>query len=400
MNNSSVKLTDLVIKIKNGIRYIGVATIIVVLSNSGLCGEKKESVSLKDNLYKNTKIAFESFRDGNTEICVMGADGTEQTNLTQNPAHDEKPCWSPDGSKIAFISDRGGNREIYIMNSDGSGQKQLTNNSSRINTPSWSPDGKNIVFSSVQGDDTRPLNWDIYVINVDGSEQRQLTHKSDRDVHPSWSPDGKKITFHSSSRKNAMDVYVMNADGSDKQNVTNSPVWDGYPSWSPNGEKIVYVLIWNNLILNNQIWNNQMNYRRDIFVMNQDGSDKMNLTNRANSDFVGSPIWSPDGKKIAFESFTEEKNQDIYVMNADGTDIKNLTNNTVFDGYHSWSPDGRKIVFMSKRDAKYSQGYVNSEIYVVNIDGSGQKRLTNNTAQDDHPSWSPFLPLESEKKQK
>lgn len=74
-----------------------------------------------------SKIAFMSLRDGNPEIYVMNVDGSEQTRLTNHPASDNQPVWSPDGSKIAFSSERDGNVEIYVMNADGSGQRRLTN---------------------------------------------------------------------------------------------------------------------------------------------------------------------------------------------------------------------------------------------------------------------------------
>jgi dipeptidyl aminopeptidase/acylaminoacyl peptidase len=87
----------------------------------------KEPVSLKGNL-ENTKIAFMSNRNGNLEIYVMNADGSEQKRLTNNPASGMDPSWSPDGKKIAFVSYRDGNPEIYVMNADGSEQRNLTNN--------------------------------------------------------------------------------------------------------------------------------------------------------------------------------------------------------------------------------------------------------------------------------
>ena len=78
------------------------------------------------------RIAFQSNRDGNNEIYVMNGDSSGLTNLTNNPADDIGPVWSPDGKKIVFTSDRDGNAEIYIMNADGSHQTRFTNNPATV----------------------------------------------------------------------------------------------------------------------------------------------------------------------------------------------------------------------------------------------------------------------------
>ncbi|MCH8274254.1 MAG: PD40 domain-containing protein [Armatimonadetes bacterium] len=83
------------------------------------------------------KIAFASTRDANWEIYIMNADGSGQTNLTNNVAYDDVPAFSPDGSMIAFTSYRDGNREIYIMNANGSGQTNLTSNAAEDDKPSF-----------------------------------------------------------------------------------------------------------------------------------------------------------------------------------------------------------------------------------------------------------------------
>src|SRR6185503_9170858 len=95
------------------------------------------------------------------------------------------------------------------------------------------------------------------------------------------------------------------------------------------------------------------------------------------------PVWSPDGTKIAFGRKTFTVNSQIYVMNADGSNPTRITNNSAADSQPSWSPDGTKIAFVSTRDE--SKG----EIYVMNADGSNQTRLTTNTEFELDPAWSP-----------
>lgn len=85
------------------------------------------------------KIAFVSARDGNDEIYIMNSDGSEQTNLSNSPANEWFPSWSPDGNKIVFMSDRTGHFEIYVMNADGSDQVQLTNTGTENSSPAWGP---------------------------------------------------------------------------------------------------------------------------------------------------------------------------------------------------------------------------------------------------------------------
>ena len=129
-----------------------------------------------------TKIAFSSNRDGNQEIYVMNADGTNPINLTNNPANDLDPFASPDGTKIAFSSNRDGDDEIYVMNADGTNPVNLTNNlADDRGRPIWSPDGTQIFFSS-----NRDGNQEIYVMNADGSNPVNLTNNPAEDNSPSW----------------------------------------------------------------------------------------------------------------------------------------------------------------------------------------------------------------------
>lgn len=317
-------------------KIYSLTTLIVVLflSDPPTIFSQESPFSLKDKLYKQTSIAFASRRDGNFEIYLMNSDGSKPKNLTNNPAKDEYPSWSPDGKRIAFGSNRDGNSEVYIMNADGSNQTRLTDNPAFDHFPSWSPDGKKIVFASERDGDG---NMNIYIMNADGSNQTRLTDNPAHDVKPQWSPDGKKIAFQT-TRNGKEDVYVMNSDGSNQTRLTDSPAWDGCLSWSPDGKKIAFGS------------NRDGNY--EIYVMNADGSEQTNLTNNPSTEQA--PFWSPDGKKIAFYSLRKdvldekdygkdgrgrsEYNSEIYVMNADGSDLINLTNHPAYDGYPNWSP--------------------------------------------------------------
>ncbi len=173
-----------------------------------------------------------------------------------------------------------------------------------------------------------------------------------------------------SDRDGGGEIYGMNADGSDLVQLTSYPeAWFSMsPSWSPDGMRIAFSQ--GALITGTE----------EIHVMYADGSGETRLTDSAGADWV--PVWSPDGKQILFAS-ERDANWEIYVMDADGTGATNLTNNPADDNYPSWSPDGTHITFASERDGQY-------EIYVMNADGSKVTNLTNHPAVDGVPSWSPW----------
>ena len=149
-------------------------------------------------------------------IYVMNMDGSGETQLTDNPnnpKYDSNPVWSPDGQRIAFMSHRdenwNWNWNVYVMNADGSGETQLTDDPGSDILPVWTPDGQRIAFRSY-----RDENWNIYVVNADGSSpEARLTNDPQDDYFGSWSPDGQRIVFSRGSGEDA-GIYVMNADGS------------------------------------------------------------------------------------------------------------------------------------------------------------------------------------------
>jgi Tol biopolymer transport system component len=168
-------------------------------------------------------------------------------------------------------------------------------------------------------------------------------------------------------------VYVMNPDGSGQRRLTNDGVpgcgQEGGPAWSPDGRRIALVAAFPPNAIGTST--------SRIYVMNTDGSGRRTL---GSGD---APSWSPDGQKVAFVR------GGLRVINADGRgEERELTHNAaVSPGFApAWSPGGRRIAFITNVGQR---GRHNMEIYVVNADGSGQRRLTRNTWSDSDPVWSP-----------
>ena len=165
----------------------------------------------------------------------------------------------------------------------------------------------------------------------------------------------------------------MNADGTCQRNLTNDPVNDWSPAWSPDGTHIAFARFFDS------------NQFTDVAVINVDGTGLQRLTT-ASGEY---PTWSPDGTRIAFAT-ARDGNYEIYVMNADGSDQQRLTNNPAYDMSPAWSPDGTHIAFDTQRDhfppAEVGIG-PEFEIHFINLDGSADTRLTNNTQEDRFPDW-------------
>jgi hypothetical protein len=135
------------------------------------------------------RFVFVSERTGNLDIWLLDEEGRE-TQLTQHPAADQAPVWSPDGTRIAFETVRDGNSEIYVMDADGSNQVNLTRNSADDQAPAWSADGTLIAFESL-----RDGAKDLYMMRADGTEQVRLTFGPGLSFAPHWDIGGSEIVF-------------------------------------------------------------------------------------------------------------------------------------------------------------------------------------------------------------
>ncbi len=223
------------------------------------------------------KIAFVSSRDGNPEIYTINTDGTDLTRLTNDPASDEEPAWSPDGQRIAFVSERSGNSELYVMNADGSNVVRRTFSASFAQNPSWSPDGTKIVYSTNSNG-----SGNLWVVspNAGGPGPTLLFEAPGWDAQPSWSPDGTKLALVSDwyAYDFVFDIFLINADGSGFTGLTGN-IFDRvdylWPSWSPNGATIAH-------IVSETVGIDQ--YITTLAVMNADGTGRRPLISAAKWD--------------------------------------------------------------------------------------------------------------------
>jgi Tol biopolymer transport system component len=212
----------------------------------------------------NTRLlAFTSaMENGNLDIYTMYPDGSGLTNLTNNPAHDTNPNFSPDGKRIAFQSDRdNGFTNLYVMNADGSELVQVTTNDQAMfnahhefstNINPWSPDGSKLLFTEWSPDNE---TWQLVTIGADGQNRTTLAKGPSIYAFPSWSPDGQHVAFvqgyppNGSQSSNTGHLYVVDASGNDLTDLTKAlpagEVLEGYFFsnfyWSLDGQSIFFI---------------------------------------------------------------------------------------------------------------------------------------------------------------
>jgi TolB protein len=163
-----------------------------------------------------------------SNIYMMDLRSKHMRQITNIPAINTAPSFSPDGSRITFESDRGGTQQIYVMNVDGSGQNRISFGKGRYSTPVWSPDGKYIAFTK-QGEG----KFGIGVMNPDGSGERILT-EGFHNEGPTWSPNSRVVMFfrEQPGETGGPQLFSVDISGYNEQRVP-TPEFSSDPAWSP-----------------------------------------------------------------------------------------------------------------------------------------------------------------------
>ena len=305
-----------------------------------------------------TKIAA----DNDEDVFVVTLDDSSFTNLTDHPARDYLPSWSPNGALIAFVSERDGPPSLYLMNAPNGGSvTRLTSGVEVRSKASWSPDAGRLAFACV----VEGGNTDVCAINADGSGFARLTNAPGLDFDPDWAPDGARLAFVTDRfTTGPTDIATMAPDGANIIRITqptSSSMYYGYANldWSADGARILFSkTAVQPSVCNASGW---CYNEPGIFVMNADGSG-------AGLVAIGShPEWQPgvaapppptDESPVArlIHSCT---NLDCWFIGSSSSDDHGIS------GYRWTFGDGRSNWDYNSPYANVSHRYLTPGTYIV-----------------------------------
>ena len=279
---------------------------------------KREGTILYASTKKNVR---------NWDLFTIKADGSDRQQLTKTSEPEQHPSWSPDGKKILFTrGDVMSNIDLYVMDADSANVVRLTEHPERDQRGVFSPDGEMIAFVSQRDGDVA-----VWLMAADGSNPRKLVQGRE----PSFSPYGRRIVFTSSAFDDNDEIYLIDLDGSNRTRLTeNRRKLDWFASFSSRGDRLVY---------NSEAYGGQ-----ELMIMQADGRGQTRIS-IAEKTYEQEPVFSPDGKGIAYAGKMGDDEYDIYLVGTAGFDMDemdepplmpiNLTDNDDRDDLSpSWRP--------------------------------------------------------------
>jgi TolB protein len=284
--------------------------------------------------------------------------------------------------RIAFSSVRSDPHaaafDIFSMNADGSGVRRLTTDPATDRQPDWSPGGRAIAYTIAKPGSA--INFEVARMAADGSAARRLTTTATGQAssQPAWLPDGSGILFRRSGPTSRVtSIWQMGVLGARPALRFAPPKPALYPSFSPDMAHVAYA----------GIMSPTGDTDRGVFALaSRDGSARTLFD--VPGAYDSAPAWSPDGRRIAFESNADvaganpERDMEIWVMDADGGNPQQRTSNAAHDEGPAWSPDGRLLAYTSGPDDEHG------DIAVMDAaTGAPVRTLTTYPGADESPDW-------------
>ena len=340
-------------------------------------------------LFDYSSIAFIARITENSadwSLCTMDKSGNNMRKIVDMTVACQKPVRSHCGTRLLFTSvkfDRWVNPdnsvgmsseyELYIVNTDGTALTLIDRidrtESGMFGAFDWSPDGKHIVYVKLTFNTDRIEDRDLILYNI-SNKTRSILRTEGKVCNPKFSPTGKYIAYCAEVKGEVIipsyhnhHIYKMDVNGRNNRLIIRNAAT---PIWSPQGDRIAYSAFGAENAL-------------QIFVANADGSNQRQLTHTMSPqiwpgpwarDGNDDPQWMPDGKRIVYVS-RENKRSEIFIMNADGSNQTRLTQAEFGDIHPEITPDGKNILFSSGRSYTTDGG-----IFVMSMDGNEQEMIS------------------------
>jgi len=311
-----------------------------------------------------TSIAYSAAINGSYyQLFTVSPDGGWPRQITTLGGFIRRVQWSQDSKEMAYMA--GNEPSLVVVSLDGT----QTIIASSVTDFAWSPDSRSIAYSAFTPG--KSLNGDVYVTRLDGSASVRLTDDPQADGGVAWSPDGAWIAYHHQVDSNHQ-IFIMRSDGGQKRQLTFAGE-NLSARWSPDGSKISYY--------------STRNGRIEIYLISADGVDEKRVSSHYR---YGEYVWLPDSRHIALSALDNNGDAYLTVVSIDTLAEESLTTLATTgtdDPAFSFSPDGKRVAFI---DFDHSNPNVAApEIYVINRDGSGKTRLTDNPGKRYCLNW-PF----------
>jgi Tol biopolymer transport system component len=295
---------------------------------------------------RNGELAYEGRASSSGLLLVTGPKGGKPRRIAA-PGTPADPAFSPLGRRLAFTS----RTEIWVMYADGSGVRQVTVGPEPSRDPTWAPDAARLAFTTGYKGDR-----DLYRIGADGSGLKRLTTSRLDDEAPAWSSTDL-LAFVRHGKAGDGDIAVMKSGGGSVRLLTGSDADDADPAWSPDGRRIVFTRLPKAAPPRKKGKKKAAKrapHVRELWVMRANGSKARRLATLPAG--AGSPVFSPDGRRIAFTMGKYGRRGMYVIRSGDGRGLRRLAAAGSDARSLDWQPRGGDPVIAAAGDIACDPG--------------------------------------------